>query len=974
MYLLTTHTYNFLALFNIYLRYILLVKYLKIFFIMCLLAVLLGIGAVAGLYVYYKDELPSVDILRDVELQTPMRIYTKDGKLISQYGVKRRVPVSLDEVPETLVQAIIATEDSRFYEHFGVDIIGVGRAVVNLVVTGEKGQGASTLTMQLARGFFGLTRKKEYSRKVKEVFIAIKMEQELSKDEILELYLNKVELGHRAFGVGAAAQVYYGKSLMELDLAEIATIAGLPQRPSVLNPISGPEASKDRRRIVLLRMLDEQYITREQFDEAASAPVISKKHGAEVDMSAPYMADLAYNEMIAIYGKDIAETSGFNVFTTAISTHQLAAQKAVVRNLHDYDERHGYRGPLATIWTPLDTQTLAKQGFTLPLSKEDVEVIEQTNGPFVKPELAELENILQETNVIDTLIPAVVMNVEDQSMVVLTLEYGQIVVDWDGLDWARAFITDKRQGPDPQLASDIVKPGMLIYVRQRPDDKVWQLSQFPAATGAFVSVDPFHGGITSLVGGYNFFDSQFNRATQAKRQIGSNVKPFIYASAIDNGYTLASVINDAPVNQWDASSGVAWRPQNSPPLYDGPIRMRVALGKSKNVVSVRLLRGVGLSATRDYLTRFGFERNEIPLDETMSLGSGGHTPLEVATGIAVLANGGFGVRPYFIDRIENNAGEIIWQAEPLFACDPCDGYNVDGSRAMVNAEPEPTTGFENTILAEMMLARAPDNIGEGAAETAADTIVDEQSEDIAELQSDIITMTPSPQAMAEQLSDTDVDGVNENAAAETPIMRSAPRVISAQTAFLVSEMMQTALRANGRNDDYWLGTGWRATNILRRTDIGGKTGTTNDSRDTWFSGFASGLAATSWVGFDDNARELGRTSRNQNLINKNPKRFNYIGNALIGGEDGAKTASPAWIRFMVDAFKDVPELPKRIPANIVRVRIDKATGLLTRKTDASSMFEYFKKGTQPTTYAVQDSFELPTEEGKKPEPLFDELF
>jgi penicillin-binding protein 1A len=899
---------------------------------------LLAVGGAFGLYYYYKDELPSVELLRDVELQTPMRIYTKDGKLISQYGVKRRVPVSLDEVPETLVQAIIATEDSRFYEHFGVDIIGVGRAVLNLVVTGEKGQGASTLTMQLARGFFGLTRKKEYSRKVKEVFIAIKMEQELSKDEILELYLNKVELGHRAFGVGAAAQVYYGKSLMELDLAEIATIAGLPQRPSVLNPISGPEASKDRRRIVLLRMLDEQYITREQFDEAANAPVISKKHGAEVDMSAPYMADLAYNEIIAIYGKEIAETSGFNVFTTAISSHQVAAQKAVVRNLHDYDERHGYRGPLATIWTPLDTQALTEQGFTLPLSKDDIDVIQQTNGPFVPPELAELENILQETEVIDTLTPAVVMSIEEQSMTVLTLEYGEIFVDWDGLDWARAFITDRKQGPDPEFASDIVKPGMLIYVRQRPEDSVWQLSQFPAVTGAFVSVDPFTGGVTSLVGGYNFFHSQFNRATQAKRQIGSNVKPFIYASAIDNGYTLASVINDAPINQWNASSGVAWRPQNSPPLYDGPIRMRVALGKSKNVVSVRLLRGAGLSATRDYLTRFGFQRNEIPLDETMSLGSGGHTPLEVATGIAVLANGGFGINPYFIERIENNAGEIIWQAEPLYACDPCDGFNPDGSINVLEARPEPATGFENTILAEMISARAANSTSDDTAENSTDTNLELPSND------------------------------------DASVMRSAPRVISAQTAFLVSEMMRTAVRANGRNDDYWLGTGWRATNILRRSDIGGKTGTTNDSRDTWFSGFVSGLAATSWVGFDDNARELGRASRNQNLINKNPKRFNYIGNALIGGEDGAKTASPAWIRFMDDAFKDVPELPKKIPMNIVRVRIDKATGLLTRKTDTSSMFEYFKKGTQPTTYAIQDSFELPSEEGEKPEPLFDELF
>jgi penicillin-binding protein 1A len=913
------------------------VKYLKIFFIICLLSLLLGIGTVAGLYAYYKGELPSVDILRDVELQTPMRIYTKDGQLISQYGVKRRIPVSLDEVPETLVQAIIATEDSRFYDHIGVDPIGVMRAVLNLVTTGEKGQGASTLTMQLARGFFGLTRKKEYSRKIKEVFIALKMERELSKDEILELYLNKVELGHRSFGVGAAAQVYYGKTLKELNLAQIATLAGLPQRPSVLNPISGPALSKERRRIVLLRMLDENYITRAQFDEASNEPVTATKHGAEVDMSAPYLADLAYNEMIAIYGKEIAETSGFKVFTTAMSRHQIAAQEAVVRNLHDYDERHGYRGPIANIWTQLDLVALAKEEFTLPLSPANIAQIKQDNGPFQQPEDAELLRVLDNTVVIGRLVPAVVLAVEAQKVVVLTADYGELTILWDGLDWARAHIDDQTQGPEPDLASDILRQGMLIYVRQRTEDEVWQLSQYPLATGAFVALDPFSGAVNAVVGGYSFFQSQFNRATQAKRQVGSNIKPFIYASALDNGYTIASVINDAPINQWDSSSGVAWRPQNSPPLYDGPIRMRVALGKSKNVVSVRLLRGVGLDTTREYLTKFGFERAEVPPDETMSLGSGAHTPLEVATGIAVIANGGFGVRPYFIERIENSAGDIMWQAEPLYACDPCDELSRDGMKS--------------------------------DAHSAASKIPQAASGEV-----DIEAM------MAAQLSKIDnndpgnAGSENNSAQSARAPMQSAPRVIPSQTAFLVAEMMRTAVRGNGRNENYWVGTGWRARNILQRTDIGGKTGTTNDSRDTWFSGFAPHLAATSWVGFDDNVRQLGRASRNQNLINKNPKRFNYIGNALIGAEDGAKAAQPAWIRFMGIVLKDIPESTKPIPDDIVRVRIDRATGLLTRKTDGSSMFEYFKKGTQPTTYVTQDFFELPIEEDKEPEPILEELF
>jgi penicillin-binding protein 1A len=929
------------------------VKYIKIFLIICLIGVILGIGAVAGLYAYYKNELPSVDVLRDVELQTPMRIYTQDGNLISQYGVKRRIPVSLKDVPETLVQAIIATEDSRFYEHVGVDPIGVMRAVLNLVTTGEKGQGASTLTMQLARGFFGLTRKKEYSRKVKEVFIALKMEQELSKDEILELYLNKVELGHRAFGVGAAAQVYYGKPLNELNLAQIATIAGLPQRPSVLNPISGPALSKERRRIVLLRMLDEGYITKAQFDESANAPVTASKHGAEVDINAPYLADIAYNEMVAIYGKEIAETSGFKVITTAISSHQRAAQSAVVRNLHDYDERHGYRGPLATIWTPLDPQQLKQEGYSLPLTQGEIDELTKIRGVFVRPDKTQLDNILSETKAIGELNPAIVMWVESQSIVARTLDYGEITIGWDGLDWARPFISDDRQGAEPEFAKDILQEGQLIYVRKRPEDQVWQLSQFPAASGAFAAVNPFNGAVDAVVGGYSFYHSQFNRATQAKRQIGSNVKPFIYAAALENGYTLASVINDAPINQWDASSGVAWRPQNSPPLYDGPIRMRVALGKSKNVVSVRLLRGVGLGVTRDFLTKFGFERSEVPPDETMSLGSGAHTPLEVATALAVIENGGFAVKPYFIERIENSANEIIWQAEPLYACDPCDGFSRDGKK----------------IRASQLQA---DN--QEAQFTASNSNMNIDNQASIDDNVEALLATQFSKSSREQSRPNENTDENNQALGSTRApMLSAPRVISEQTAFLVAEMMRTAVRGNGRNETYWLGTGWRARSLLQRTDIGGKTGTTNDSRDAWFSGFAPNLVASSWIGFDDNVRELGRTSRNQNLINKNPTRFNYIGNALIGGEDGAKAAQPAWIRFMQVALEDEPEGTKDIPKDIVRVRIDRATGLLTRKTDTSSTFEYFKKGTEPTTFVAQDSFELTIDE-EESQPILDELF
>jgi penicillin-binding protein 1A len=577
---------------------------------------------------------------------------------------------------------------------------------------------------------------------------------------------------------------------------------------------------------------------------------------------------------------------------------------------------------------------LEKDGYKLPLSQSDIEKITLSNGPFIRPEQTELDELLADVKVIGGLTPAVVIRVEEQLMLVRTLDYGELTIEWDGLDWARSYINDETQGPEPETANDIVQEGQLIYVRQRPEDKVWQLSQFPVATGAFVAVNPFDGGVNAVVGGYSFFNSQFNRATQAKRQVGSNIKPFIYASAIDNGYTLASVINDAPINQWDASSGVAWRPQNSPAIYDGPIRMRVALGKSKNVVSVRLLRGVGLEVARDYLSQFGFERSEIPLDETMSLGSGAHTPLEVATALAVIENGGFAVEPYFIERIENSAGEIIWQAQPLYACDPCEDFDRNGQK-----NDTATNELGSEVLNEVL------------GEVDIEAMLANQLKEEAESEGGEISQAP---------------------------MQTAPRVMSEQTAFLVAEMMRTAVRANGRNENYWIGTGWRARSILQRTDIGGKTGTTNDSRDAWFSGFAPNLVATSWVGFDDNVRQLGRVSRNQLLINKNPSRFNYIGNTLIGVEDGAKAAQPVWIRFMQEVLKDVPQTIKAIPSDIVRVRIDRETGLLTQRTDNTSVFEYFKKGTEPTTFAPQNSYDLPVDgedsEQETDETLLDELF
>ena len=884
-------------------------KFIKPLLLFVFLSGLLGCAALVGIYFYIKPDLPSVTVLKDVRLQTPMQIYTNDGKLISQYGVKRRIPVKLDEVPEQLIHAILATEDSRFYEHHGIDPIGIARAAVSLLLTGEKKQGASTLTMQLARGFF-LTREKTYIRKVKEIFIAWHMEQVLTKEEILELYLNKVELGHRSFGFGAAAQVYYGKPLTELTLAQIATIAGLPKAPSVLNPISGPERSVERRRVVLLRMLDENYITQQEFEEAASMPVTAKKHGAEIEVDAPYLADIIYNEMVEIYGKEEAETGGYQVYATATSDMQLAAQKAVVRNLHDYDERHGYKGPLGYLFNAPEVNEGDDPLPTLNLSFDISD--KQTPSDWTEDGFL---RVLREVPYIKPLVPAVVTGMSEQSITVFDVTGNTRPIQWAGLDWARRYITDFRQSNEPEVAADITQPGAVIYIREQEGQ--WRISQLPEVSGAFIALNPKNGAVEAVVGGYSFYQSQFNRATQAKRQVGSNIKPFVYSAAIDSGYTLASIINDAPINQWNAATGVAWRPQNSPAEYDGPIRMRKALGKSKNVVSVRLLRGVGLRNTVDYLTRFGFDADDIPLDETVSLGSSSHTPLEVVRGMAVIANGGYLVNPHFISKVLDENGTELWKANPVWACEAC------------------TKGV------------APDNTLDENEEADIEALLE------AQLNQDV-TLAEGPQE-------------------DKPI---APQVITPQNAFLVAEMMRTAVRANGNwnKKTYWLGTGWRARNILQRTDIAGKTGTTNDSRDTWFSGFHKDIVATAWVGFDNMGRQLGRATRNQNLVNRNPEKFNWIGNALIGTEDGAKAAGPAWIRFMQYALADKPHSPMPVPEKIVRIRIDRTSGKLTRRTDHTTLFEYFLQGTEPKSYVRDDEVIDPAEKNTVTRPEPEEIF
>jgi penicillin-binding protein 1A len=833
---------------------VILLKRTLQFFIIC---TLIGLITLVSLYYYVKPDIPSVQVLKDVQLQTPMQVFTKDGLLINQFGEKRRIPVTIDEIPQPLIDAFLATEDNRFYDHIGIDPIGIVRSAIVLISTGEKKQGASTITMQLARNFF-LTREKAYIRKIKEIFIALHIENVLTKDEILELYLNKIELGNRAFGIGAAAQVYYGKELKDLTLAQMAMIAGLPKAPSALNPIRNPARAKARRNVVLGRLLTENYITKDVYDDATSQPITAYFHGAEIDLYAPYISEMVRAEMVSRYGIDKAYNSGFKIFTSVESKVQKAAQTALVNNLHSYDMRHGFRGPTAILWDPEKQSALSEDKI---LAK------------------------LNEAKEIGTLKAAAVINVDEKNATVLLKNAEQINLNWDNLKWARKYITRYRQGFAPTTATEILTPGMQIWVRKNSNNE-YELSQLPEASSAIVSLDPQDGRIKAIVGGYSFEQSQYNRAIQAKRQVGSNIKPFIYSAALENGYTLASILNDAPINQWDKSQGVAWRPKNSPAVYNGPIRIRRALAQSKNVISVRLLRGVGLQRTADHLLKFGFKNSDINRSESLALGSASITPIELARGMSAFANGGHLIEPYFISEIQDAYGNSLFKANPSVVCDDTSAQPLT---------PDNTTGLfpqQNT---------------------------------------------------------------------DTPQLKCAPQVISKQNAFLIAQAMHSAVWGGGNwsHKTGWSGTGWRAQALGRR-DLSGKTGTTNDSVDTWFSGFNRNVMTSVWVGFDNPGNPLGRTSYNNNLDS----------GQISGAESGAKTAQPAWVEFMKVALEGKPEAPIEPPEGLVSIRIDLETGLLSHKNDYTSRFEYFDKGTAPTKYVMSQPTDIFEEDTKTEEELF----
>ena len=843
----------------------------KKFFKLTLTLVFIAIFAIFLLYLTLRNELPNINSLKDVQWQTPMQIYSNDGLLISQFGEKKRIPLTFEEIPQQLIDALLATEDDRFYFHFGVDPIGMARAVLGKLTGNDKG-GASTITMQVARNFF-LTREVTYTRKIREIFLSFHIESLLTKNEILTLYINKIPLGHRAFGFGAAAQVYYGKELHQLSLAQISVLAGLPKAPSTYNPISRPDRAKIRRTTVLQRMLSSGYITEQEYQRAKAAPITGQPHGAEIELDAPYVAEMAHQEMIKRYGKEQAYTSGFKVYTTVTNKLQQAAHRAVTTNLLRYDQRHGYRGATLSLRPKLDKESEINK----PALTSDDEPFTQQLNPLT---IDEISIALNKVNYYQMLVPAVVTKVNERSVKITLRDNKKAIINWTGMAWARPFINDQKQGVPPKNASDIFNYGDVILVGQTASGD-YRLSQLPIASAAIISMSPDNGAIKAAVGGFSYKQSQFNRVTQAKRQVGSNIKPFIYSAALEKGFTLASLINDAPINQWDKSSGVVWRPKNSPETYVGPIRMRLALAQSKNVIAVRLLKSIGIDQAIDHLSSFGFAPDELPRNESLALGSASLTPLEVVTGFATFANGGFLVEPYLIERIETAEGDIIFQANPRLACDPCELNNNTSEKMIAKAK----ASVESAPLNYFNNANTPPKI--------------------------------------------------------TP----APRAISAQNAFLITQALNSVIwGADWSAENPWQGTGWRARSLKRR-DLAGKTGTTNEGKDAWFSGFTRRLVTTSWIGFDDPSRNLGQSVYNNNLGK----------NQITGTEAGAKSAQPAWIDFMKVALTDIATEPFEPPAEIVSVRIDKVTGKLSTKTNKSSLFEYFQVGTAPTEYVSQDN-------------------
>lgn len=794
-----------------------------------------GILVISGsLYLYLSPKLPSVETLRKVKLQTPLRIYSQDSQLIGEFGEKRRTPIAFSDIPPLYIKALLSAEDDRFYSHGGVDIAGLLRAASQLITSGEIKTGGSTITMQVARNFF-LTQKQTFTRKFNEILLALRIEDDLSKDEILTLYANKIYQGNRAYGIDAAANVYYGKPIQELSLAQHAMIAGLPKAPSAYNPIANPDRALVRRNWILKRMLNLGYIGAEDYQQAKAEPVSANYHGYELDLNAPYVAEIARKEILDMVGQT-AYMDGYRIYTTIDSKLQRSAQEAVQRGLLAYDQRHGYRGP-------------------------EAQILEQEQWI----------STLQQTPSYGNLIPAIVTEAKEQSLQVLLSANQHQEITWEnGLKGLRKYNSPNSRSAPIKSANELFSVGDLIRV-ERSDDQ-WKLSQLPKAQAALVALDPEDGGIQALVGGFDFYQSHFNRITQAKRQPGSNFKPFIYTTALDNGFTPASILNDAPVVFEDKLLENSWRPENDSGKFYGPTRLRKALYLSRNLISIRILRSLGINTAIKGLDRFGFNTSDLPRDLSLALGSHAVTPLEIARGYAILANGGYQIEPYLIERIEDAEGNVVYQAAPMTVCRHC-------------------------VVIESTLESTTNNNSEN---TGA-----EKQKGSAQLES-------------------------ESSAQELPI---APRVIEPQVAYIIDSILKDVIRK---------GTGTRAR-VLERSDLSGKTGTTNGPRDAWFSGYSPHIATTAWLGFD--------------------------GNLLLGRREyGGSAALPIWIDFMRQALagKDVITRPQ--PEGIVMARIDPTSGLRVGPEQANAIFEIFRKDNVPPIVDTKPSVNMDEYETGEPHP------
>ncbi|MGO4701038.1 penicillin-binding protein 1A [Dyella sp. 2RAB6] len=785
--------------------------------ILAFTGLLLAVAAVGVAYWLVSPRIPSVAVLKDYHMQVPLRVLTADGKLIATFGETRRIPVGIAAVPDRLKHAVLSAEDGDFYRHPGVDWHGIARAGWHVIVSGgDKGPGGSTITQQVARNFF-LSPEKLYSRKLTEIFIALRMENELSKDQILELYLNKMFLGHRSYGVAAAASYYYGKTLDQLSVAECAMIASTFQLPSVVNPINNPKRGLARRNWVLGQMLQNRYITQAEYQQALAEPSNAFPHEPPIEVDAPYLAEMVRLQALDRLGND-ALTEGYVIKTTVQSARQQSAVDAMRAGLIDYDHRHGWRGPE-------DHQELADNA-----GNED------------------FDRILSSYTDIAGMRPGVVSSVGASEAMVYLSSHEQVQLGQDAVGWARPYVNETRVGAPPKNVAAVLKRGDIIRVARNAKGE-WELTQIPKVQGALASVNPEDGSLQALVGGFNFLRSKFNRAVMAARQPGSSFKPYIYSAAFDRGFTPASIVNDAPLALPDPSrpDGL-WTPSNDDDKFDGPIRLREALVKSKNLVSVRLLDAIGVRYARDYVTRFGFSPDALPPNLSMALGTASVSPMGMARGYAVFANGGYLVTPYFISEIDDRDGKPIYLANPARACRTC-------QERLLDTRPPGPPSSSAAAPANSVAAVTPAGAGSvGGAVLPADA----------------------------------------HEGAHPPVL--APQVIDVRNDFLVTSLMKDVIRR---------GTG-AAAMALGRDDLAGKTGSTNEHRDAWFVGFNGDLSTAVWVGFDDFG-SLGRGEFGAKAAL--PIWMDYMGAALKDRPSATLSMPPGVTTVQIDRSSGLPSEP-----------------------------------------------------------------